>query len=175
MTSVVSTVAGGLETPDFLELRKNSTRSASEAAETSGPRSLYHVVPEKQTTTRGLMGSERGYDVSAVAGAPIPVLGDERGTKVGALVVFLCYSTDRTSDLQRKANGIDISIDAGELEGLSADELQRRYAEHSRGNAGVSGSREDMSDIMAKGMADMAKKKQKMDDRDRKKGKDFKF
>ena len=70
---------------------------------------------------------------------------------------------------------MDISIDAGELEGLSADELQHRYAEHSRGSAGVSGSREDMSDIMAKGMADMAKKKQKMDDRDRKKGKDFKF
>ena len=34
-----------------------------------------------------------------------------------------------------------------------------------------------MSDIMAKGMSDMAKKKQKMEDRDkdRKKGKDFKF
>ena len=83
MTSVVSTVAGGLETPDFLELRKNSNRAASEASEPSGPRSLYHVVPEKQTNVRGLMGSERGYDVSAVAGAPIPVLGDERGTKVG--------------------------------------------------------------------------------------------
>lgn len=77
--------------------------------------------------------------------------------------------------LQRKANGVDISIDAGELEGLSADELQKRYAEHSRGSAGVAGSREDMSDIMAKGMSDMAKKKQKMEDRDRKKGKDFKF
>ena len=86
MTSVVSTVAGGLETPDFLELRKNSNRAASEAAETSGPRSLYHVVPEKQTNVRGLMGSERGYDVSAVAGAPIPVLGDERGTKVSFLL-----------------------------------------------------------------------------------------
>jgi splicing factor 3B subunit 2 len=60
-------------------------------------------------------------------------------------------------------------IDAGELEGLSADELQQRYDEHSRGRTGVSRSREDMSDIMAKGMADMAKKKQKMDDRDRKK------
>src|ERR1700691_1673399 len=83
MTSVVSTVAGGLETPDFLELRKNSTRAASEAADMTGPRSLYHVVPEKQTSVRGMMGSERGYDVSAVAGAPIPVLGDERGTKVG--------------------------------------------------------------------------------------------
>ena len=82
MASVVSTIAGGLETPDFLELRKNTARDSSEAAETSGPRSLYQVVPEKQTSVRGLMGSERGYDVGAVATAPIPVLGDERGTKV---------------------------------------------------------------------------------------------
>lgn len=86
MTSVVSTVAGGLETPDFLELRKG--RTVSEAAESYGPRSLYQVVPEKQTNVRGLMGSERGYDVSAVAGAPIPVLGDERGTKVRFRIIF---------------------------------------------------------------------------------------
>ena len=84
MASVVSTVAGGLETPDFLELRKNASRTTTEAAE-SGPRSLYQVVPEKQTSVRGLMGSERGYDVSAVTGGgAIPVLGDERGTKVRA-------------------------------------------------------------------------------------------
>jgi hypothetical protein len=83
MASVVSTVAGGLETPDFLELRKNAGRAQSEAND--GPRSLYHVLPEKQTSVRGLMGSERGYDVSAVAGgsnANLPVLGDERGRKV---------------------------------------------------------------------------------------------
>jgi splicing factor 3B subunit 2 len=82
MASVVSTVAGGLETPDFLELRKGRTVSEAVAASETGPRSLYHVVPEKQTSVRGLMGSERGYDVSAVTGAAIPVLGDERGTKV---------------------------------------------------------------------------------------------
>lgn len=82
MASVVSTVAGGLETPDFLELRKTSTRYASDAPE-SGPRSLYQVVPEKQTSVRGLMGSERGYDVSQVANPQnLPVLGEERGTKV---------------------------------------------------------------------------------------------
>jgi splicing factor 3B subunit 2 len=87
MTSVVSTVAGGLETPDFLELRKG--RSVSDAMEASGPRSLYQVVPEKQTSVRGLMGSERGYDVSAVASAPLPVLGEERGTKVRDCVILL--------------------------------------------------------------------------------------
>jgi uncharacterized membrane protein len=102
LTSVVSTVAGGLETPDFLELRKSSGRAPSEAVD-SGPRSLYQVVPEKQTNVRGLMGSERGYDVGAVAaGSHIPVLGDERGTKVMLLLysfvalnivaVFICGS-----------------------------------------------------------------------------------
>lgn len=87
MTSVVSTVAGGLETPDFLELRKG--RSVSEAIEPTGPRSLYQVVPERQTSVRGLMGSERGYNVGAVASAPLPVLGEERGTKVEFFFFFL--------------------------------------------------------------------------------------
>ena len=87
LTSVVSTVAGGLETPDFLELRKG--RSISEAMEASGPKSLYQVVPEKQTSVRGLMGSERGYDVSAVASAPLPVLGEQRGTKVRVMNLLI--------------------------------------------------------------------------------------
>lgn len=97
MASVVSTVAGGLETPDFLELRKTAARPPSEAND--GPRSLYQVVPERQTSVRGLMGSERGYDVSGLAGngASIPVLGDERGTKVRYSVdhhrIFRAYAS----------------------------------------------------------------------------------
>ena len=69
---------------------------------------------------------------------------------------------------------MDVSIDAGELEGLSEDELRRKYDAHSRGNAGVPGAgREDFSDMVAQ---EMAKKKQKMDkDRDRRGGKEFKF
>ncbi|THH12938.1 hypothetical protein EW146_g7231 [Bondarzewia mesenterica] len=156
MISVVSTVAGGLETPDFLELRKNAARPVSEAPDTSGPRSLYQVLPEKQANVRGLMGSERGYDVSGVSGAPIPVLGDERGTK-------------------RRVGGVDVSIDAAQLEGMSEDELRRRYDEHARGAAGVPGAnREDFSDLVAK---EMGKKRQKMEaDKERgKKGKEFKF
>jgi splicing factor 3B subunit 2 len=152
MHSVVSTVPGGLETPDFLELRKGRP----DVSESSGPRSLYQVVPEKQTSVRGLMGSERGYDIAAVSGAGsnLQVLGDERGTK-------------------RKANGVDLSIDASELENLSEDQLRARYEAASRGSAGVPGSREDFSDMVAK---EMAKKKQKMDrDRDRGKAKEKEF
>lgn len=69
---------------------------------------------------------------------------------------------------------MDISIDASELEGLSEEELRRKYDQHARGSANVPGRREDFSAMVAE---EMAKKKQKMDqDRERgKKGKDFKF
>ena len=74
---------------------------------------------------------------------------------------------------QRKANGVDISIDASELEGMSEEELRRRYDQASRGSAGVPGAKEDFSDMIAK---EMAKKKQKMDrERENRKEKDFKF
>lgn len=77
-TSVASTVAGGLETPDFLELRKR--REGTDIDE--GPKSLYTVIPEKDSRIRGLMGSDRAYDVSGIS-QNMPVLGQEdRGNKV---------------------------------------------------------------------------------------------
>jgi splicing factor 3B subunit 2 len=89
LTSVVSTVAGGLETPDFIELRKN-TSGVRELGEPSGQRQLYQVVPERQTNIRGLVGSERGYDISAVSGpANVEVLGQEGRGKVRP-VCFVC-------------------------------------------------------------------------------------
>ena len=66
-------------------------------------------------------------------------------------------------------------MDASELEGLSEEELRRKYDQHSRGSAGVAGSKEDFSDMVAK---EMAKKKQKMEkerETKHKKGKEFKF
>ena len=74
---------------------------------------------------------------------------------------------------QRKANGVDISIDAAELEGMSTEDLRRKYEQHARGSAGVPGSKEDFSDMIAK---EMASKRQKAErDRERRKEKDFKF
>ncbi len=75
---------------------------------------------------------------------------------------------------------MDVSLDASELEGLSEEELRRRYDAQSRGSAGVPGQgpgREDFSDMVAK---EMAKKRQKMEaERERgrkdKGGRDFKF
>jgi len=97
MASVVSTVAGGLETPDFLELRKNASR-VSDVGDSSS-RSLYQVVPELQTSVRGLMGSDRAYDITGVSGAAqnLPVLGEERGTKVS--VPDKCEFGNRTDPI----------------------------------------------------------------------------
>ncbi|KZT44011.1 DUF382-domain-containing protein [Sistotremastrum suecicum HHB10207 ss-3] len=152
MNSVVSTIPGGLETPDFLELRKNATRPVESD---SGPRSLYQVVPERQTSIKGLMGSERGYDVSGVTNnaAQLPVLGDERGTK-------------------RKANGVDVSLDAAELENLSAEQLRGKYEAQSKGSAGVPGHKEDFSDMVAK---ESAKRRKMESAQASKRSKEFKF
>ena len=64
--------------------------------------------------------------------------------------------------------------DAADLDGLSEEDLRRRYDQGSRSSVNVPGRKEDFSDMVAK---EMAKKKQKAEqDRDRgKKGKDFKF
>lgn len=72
---------------------------------------------------------------------------------------------------------MDISIDAAELEGLSEEELRRRYDAQSRGNAGVPGAGrgEDFSDMVAKEMANRKKQRMERDSRDREKKKEYKF
>ena len=68
---------------------------------------------------------------------------------------------------------MDVSIDAAELEGMSTEDLRRKYDQHSRGSAGVPGSKEDFSDMIAK---EMASKRQKAErHRERRKEKEFKF
>lgn len=92
--SVVSTVPGGLETPDFMDLRKNTKAQAEDVP--SGPKELYQVIPERETTSRGLMGSSTAYDIGAVGkGSGLAVLGGEdSGRKVShSSVVDICHLT----------------------------------------------------------------------------------
>ncbi|GAA6063317.1 hypothetical protein JCM10212_005485 [Sporobolomyces blumeae] len=177
LASVTSTVPGGLETPDFLELRKrreptdSSTVAHGDAGddddqEDSGPKELYQVLPEKETRMRGFMGSDRVYDVSGMSGGrgggsaaagggggpKAPVLGqEERGTK-------------------RKAQGgVEIALDAAELEGLTENELRQRY--EAAGQRG--GTHEDFSDFAA---AEVAKRRKMAESKKKDKEKEkFKF
>lgn len=66
-----------------------------------------------------------------------------------------------------------MSIDAAELEGMSEDQLRRRYDEGSRSSAGVHvpGGKEDFSDMVMEN----TKKRQKQETKRKDKEKEFKF
>jgi splicing factor 3B subunit 2 len=72
---------------------------------------------------------------------------------------------------------VQVSIDAAELEGMSEDQLRKRYGEGSRGSGGVHvpGSKEDFSDMVAESAAQASKKRQKEGGKRREKEKEFKF
>lgn len=66
-----------------MQLRKDT--AASEVSSTPVPRELYQVIPERQSSSRGFMGSSNTYDVSnlgAGGGGPRVLGQDDRGTKV---------------------------------------------------------------------------------------------
>lgn len=121
---MVSTVPGGLETPEFIDLRKK-TREGTETEEATGPKELYHVIPERETSAKGFMGSSTAYDLSTVGKGPGPsVLGaEDRGTKV---CLGNCVERD-VADAQRKAGDVEISV--GDDEELSQAQLKKRYEE----------------------------------------------
>jgi len=83
MHSVTSTVPAGLETPAFAELRKKRREdSEAPAPGPSQPRDLYQVIPERETTSKGFMGSSSAYDMSSVGAG---VLGaEDLGKKVSS-------------------------------------------------------------------------------------------
>lgn len=88
---------------------------------------------------RGLIGSDRVYDVSAVApvagGQGLPVLGREL----------------QEAHKKRKAGGgVEIALEAGELEGLSEEELRERYEKAGRGSRGT---HEDLSQVVGEEQA----------------------
>jgi splicing factor 3B subunit 2 len=87
MHSVTSTVPAGLETPAFAELRKNRRQdSEAPAPGPSVPRDLYQVIPERETTSKGFMGSSSAYDMSSVGAG---VLGaEDLGKKVSYNLLF---------------------------------------------------------------------------------------
>ncbi|KLT45790.1 DUF382-domain-containing protein [Cutaneotrichosporon oleaginosum] len=155
--SVTSTVPGGLETPDFVDLRKRReppkpSGEASATASSSGPRELYTVIPEREAAVRGFMGSSTAYDLAAAA----PVLGEDRGTK-------------------RKSGDVDVSIDGDE--DLTPTQLKAKYdaarAETSRVH--VPGSHIDRSEFDDIVSSETKKRARKEEKRGKEKAEKFKF
>ncbi|KAI8054355.1 hypothetical protein BDF22DRAFT_678680 [Syncephalis plumigaleata] len=139
--SGISSVATGLTTPDHIELRKEPRKSDE------GPRELYKVLKEKESTIKGFMGSQHVYDLG----------GSAKGGK-------------------RKPTGagVEVALDPSEVEGLDEDVIKARYeAEMGAKRA----NQEDLSDMVAEHATKQAKKRQKVSDTKSKdkKYKDFKF
>jgi len=172
MHSVTSTVPAGLETPAFAELRKNRRQdSEAPAPGPSVPRDLYQVIPERETTSKGFMGSSSAYDMSSVGGPG--VLGAEDiGKKVSS--IFALHSTQLT--VQRKVGDVDVSMDDDEM---SQEQLKAKY-EASRSAAsrvhvpGADADRSGFDDVVS----DQMKKRTKVQEPKKGKGKEkekFKF
>ncbi|CAG8758504.1 12596_t:CDS:10, partial [Dentiscutata erythropus] len=134
-TQQSSALPSGLETPDIIELRKYSKTDEDE------PKPLYTVLPQKDTNIAGFMGSQHAYDLSAAA-----TTGGVKGAKrkvVGA--------------------GIDVALDPSEMANLDEETLRAIFEEAQQANK-PEGSREDFSDLVAEHASKQAKKRQKLAD-----------
>lgn len=73
-----------------MDLRKK-TRGTETEETPSGPRDLYQVIPERETSSRGFMGSSTAYDMSQLGksgpGGPGVLGAEDRGTKVSKCLV----------------------------------------------------------------------------------------
>nr|KAJ3420606.1 hypothetical protein HK105_005475 [Polyrhizophydium stewartii] len=152
-------VAGGLETPDFIELRK---RPAGEAAAAARP--LYTVIDQKSSAIRGFMGSQHVYDMSAASsgggGGAVGSAGSESAAAKAAAA---------KRKLGIVSSGVDVALNPEDLAaGLDGGAIQRRFDEQvSAVRAETAGVREDMSDMVAEHAQRQAKKRQKRDESDK--------
>ncbi|KAI9837619.1 MAG: hypothetical protein M1837_002953 [Sclerophora amabilis] len=151
-------VSGGLETPSGLEtpggmsstmpseyggevsvsgdfdLRKQ--RRGTETEESVHPRSAYTVLPEKQGRVQGFFGSERAYDVNAAQrNQHLPVLDQEDSSRK-----------------RKKPGDVDVALDPDALlaeDGMSKEEVKRRFEAQKNEEKGEWGFQEDLSDMIA--------------------------
>ncbi|KAI9883844.1 MAG: mRNA binding protein puf3 [Watsoniomyces obsoletus] len=118
---------------DF-DLRKQ--RRGTETEESVHPRSAYTVVPETQGRVQGFFGSERAYDVAAAQrNQHLPVLDQEESSRK-----------------RKKPGDVDVAIDPDSLQaqdGISKEELRRKFEEKKNEERGDWGFQEDLSDMIA--------------------------
>lgn len=137
LQSVASTVPGGLETPDFLELRKGARGGQEYNAQPT--KQLYQVIPERETSGgKGFLTSDHGYDMAQFT------------SQQGAAPVLDAVEKS-SSKRKAKSGGVEVALDASELEGMSDAQLAARYeqaqsaARESNGSHGANG--EDLASL----------------------------
>ncbi|KAJ2081760.1 hypothetical protein H4R24_002085 [Coemansia sp. RSA 988] len=156
--SGLASIPSGLETPSAIQLRKHAADVTTEAN-----RSLYTVLPEKETAQlEGIMGSQFTYDMGKAL--------DPSKKKSNAGGKKSRNSTD---------TGVDIALDASELEGLDQDALKEKYEAAAEAQVvNQTGGQEDLSDMVAEHAATQVRKRKPpaaSSTAPKKKAKDFKF
>ncbi|KAJ3169419.1 Splicing factor 3B subunit 2 [Irineochytrium annulatum] len=153
--SGMQSVPSGLETPDFIELRKERRDE--------GPKELYTVLPQRDNAVKGFMGSQHTYDVSSITAAASsssaqPVSSDSAATKRRRAGVPLV--------IDRKT-AVETALDPELLqtEGGLKDAVKRAYdgkvKETLEGNKGKG---EDLSDMVAEHAGRQEAKRRRRDD-----------
>ncbi|KAJ2698263.1 hypothetical protein H4218_003410 [Coemansia sp. IMI 209128] len=144
LRSGMASMPSGLETPSVLQLRKQAG-SGGEPAE-AVKRPLYTILPEQATSRlEGFMASQHTYDMSQALDP------SKKPAATGA-------NSSGARKSKPMGTGVDIALDASEIEGLDQEALQARYeeaAEASSGNA----AQEDLSDMVAQHAAAQTRKR----------------
>jgi len=143
-STVPSEYPGDMSVGGDFDLRKQ--KRGTETEESSGPRSAYTVIPERQIRAEGFFGGERAYDVRGAQNAHLPVLGQEDESRK-----------------RKKPGDVDVSLDPDALiseDGISNEEKQRRF-EQSKKEQTSSWQREESLDDM---IAQESRKRQKRDE-----------
>ncbi len=188
-------VPGGLETPsgfvssvptDYpavplgvdageLDLRKQRRGFETEESTVGGSgrggpaRSAYTVIPERQAQARGFFGSDRTYELPQAGGG---------GSRAGGAVPVLGQDDDAAARKRKKPGDVDVALDPDALQnhdGISKDELQRRF-EEGRRDEGVGAQWRQYDDDLSEMIAQESRKRQKVvEDRKGEKKKEAKY
>ncbi|TAQ86398.1 hypothetical protein B7494_g5277 [Chlorociboria aeruginascens] len=144
-STVPSEYSGDIGTGNF-DLRKS--KRGTETEESIHPRSAYTVIPERQIRAEGFFGGDRAYDVRGAQNgqnAHLPVLGQEDDNRK-----------------RKKPGDVDVALDPDSLaseDGISKEEVKRRFEAQKKEEKGAWGFDEDLSDMIAQ----ESRKRQKRD------------
>ncbi|KAL2066681.1 hypothetical protein VTL71DRAFT_2753 [Oculimacula yallundae] len=143
-SSVPSEYPGDMSVGGDFDVRKS--KRGTDTEESSAPRSAYTVIPERQIRAEGFFGGERAYDVRGAQNAHLPVLGQEDDSRK-----------------RKKPGDVDVALDPDSLlteDGISKDEVRRRFEASKKEEKGAWAYDEDLSDMIAQ----ESRKKQKRED-----------
>lgn len=150
-SAVPSEYPGDASVGGEFDLRKQ--RRGTDTEESSHPRSAYTVVPERSIRAEGFFGGERAYDIRNAQNAHLPVLGQEDESRK-----------------RKKPGDVEVALDPDSLlteDGISKEEVKRRYDAQKKAEKGNWDYGEDLSDMISS----ESRKRQKKDEegRDKKK------